>query len=121
MARYDMTDFEWSVLEPILPQKPHGVPIVDDRRVLNGIFWVLCSGASWADLPERYGPPATCYNRFRRWIKTGLWIRIVDRLAEAYNGPAILRGEKAMVPECKMVERSPQGDDRRYAQEIDPV
>jgi transposase len=64
MARYDMTDFEWSVIEPILPQKARGVSIMDDRRVLNGIFWVLCSGATWADLPERYGPPATCYNRY---------------------------------------------------------
>jgi len=71
MARYDLTDFEWSVIEPLLPQKSRGVPRVDDRRVLNGIFWVLRSGAPWADLPGRYGPPMTCYNRFRRWTKAG--------------------------------------------------
>ena len=50
MARYDLTDFEWSVIEPLLPRKSRGVPRVDDRRVLNGIFWVLRSGAPWADL-----------------------------------------------------------------------
>ena len=53
MSRYDLTDFEWRVIEPLLPNKPRGVPRVDDRRVLNGIFWVLRSGAPWRDLPER--------------------------------------------------------------------
>ena len=56
MSRYDLTDSEWRVIEPLLPNKPRGVPRVDDRRVLNGIFWVLRSGAPWRDLPERYGP-----------------------------------------------------------------
>lgn len=60
MSRYDLTDFEWRVIEPLLPNKPRGVPRVDDRRVLNGIFWVLRS------VPERYGPRTTCYNRFNR-------------------------------------------------------
>lgn len=54
MSRYDLTDFEWRVIEPLLPNKPRGVPRVDDRRVLNGIFWVLRSGAPWRALPERY-------------------------------------------------------------------
>ncbi len=56
MSRYDLTDFEWLVIKPLLPNKPRGVPRVDDRRVLNGIFWVLRSGAPWRDLPDRYGP-----------------------------------------------------------------
>ena len=76
MNRYDLTDFEWSVIEPLLPNKPRGVPRVDDRRVLNGIMWVLRSGAPWRDLPERYGPYTTCYNRFNRWRKNGVWDRL---------------------------------------------
>jgi transposase len=52
MSRYDLTDFEWRAIEPLLPNKTRGVPRVDDRRVLNGIFWVLRSGAPWRDLPE---------------------------------------------------------------------
>ncbi|PHS27626.1 MAG: IS5/IS1182 family transposase [Robiginitomaculum sp.] len=84
--RYDLTDFEWAVIEPLLPNKPRGVPRVCDRRVLNGIFWVLRSGAPWRDLPERYGPRTTCYNRFNRWRKAGVWDRLMDAITEAYDG-----------------------------------
>lgn len=86
MSRYDLTDFEWRVIEPLLPNKPRGVPRVDDRRVLNGIFWVLRSGAPWRDLPDRYGPRTTCYNRFVRWRKAGVWDRIMDAVTAAYDG-----------------------------------
>ena len=86
MSRYDLTDFEWSVIQPLLPNKPRGVPRVDDRRVLNGMFWVLRSGAPWADLPERYGPHTTVYNRFNRWRKAGVWDRIMDAIIAAYDG-----------------------------------
>jgi len=86
MSRYDLTDFEWRVIEPLLPNKPRGVPRVDDRRVLNGIFWVLRSGAPWRDLPERYGPRTTCYNRFVRWRKAGVWDRMMDAITAAHDG-----------------------------------
>ena len=51
--RYELSDFEWDAIKPMLPNKPRGVPPVNDRRVLNGIFWVLRSGAPWRDLPEK--------------------------------------------------------------------
>ena len=86
MGRYDLTDFEWRVIKPLLPNKPRGVPRVDDRRVLNGILWVLRTGAPWRDLPERYGPYTTCYNRFNRWRKKGIWDRLMDAVVEAYTG-----------------------------------
>lgn len=78
--RYELTDFEWSIIEPLLPNKPRGVPRVDDRKILNGIFWRLRTGSPWADIPERYGPPTTCYNRFVRWRKVGVWDRILTKL-----------------------------------------
>jgi transposase len=81
--RYELTDNEWSVIKPMLPNKPRGIPRVDDRRVLNGIFWVLRSGAPWRDLPETYGPCTTCYNRLVRWRRAGVWDRIMEALAAA--------------------------------------
>ena len=86
MSRYNLTDFEWRVIKPLLPNKPRGVRRVDDRRVLNGIFWVLRSGAPWRDLPERYGPRTTCYNRFARWRKAGAWDRLMDAISTAHDG-----------------------------------
>ena len=86
MSRYDLTDFEWRVIEPLLPNKPRGVPRVEDRRVLNGIFWGLRSGAPGRDLPERYGPRTTCYNRFVRWRRAGVWDRLMDAITAAYDG-----------------------------------
>ena len=64
MSQDDLTDLEQRVIKPLLPNKPLGVPRVDDRRVLNGIFWVLRSGAPWCDLPEHHVPKRTYYNRF---------------------------------------------------------
>ena len=57
--RYELADYEWTAIKPMLPNKPRGVRRVNDRRVLNGIFWVLRSGAPWRDLPENYGPYTT--------------------------------------------------------------
>lgn len=86
MGRYELTEKEWLAIQPHLPNKPRGVPRVDDRRVLNGIFWVLRSGAFWSDVPERYGPPTTIYNRFNRWRKAGVWDRLMDEIAKLYDG-----------------------------------
>src|SRR5262249_53454369 len=54
--------------------------------VLNGIFWVLRSGAPWRDLPKRFGPRTTCYNRFVRWRKAGVWDRMMDAITAAHHG-----------------------------------
>jgi len=54
--RYELTDFEWTAIKPFLPNKSRGVSSVDDRRVLNDIFWILRSGAPWRDLPGTFGP-----------------------------------------------------------------
>ena len=81
MARFDLSDQEWQIIAPLLPNKPRGVARTDDRRVLNGIFYILRTGSPWRDLPERYGPYTTVYNRFNRWAKAGIWLRIFDALA----------------------------------------
>jgi transposase len=80
IMRYELTDFEWTAIRPFLPNKPRGVPRVNDRRVLNGIFWILRSGAPWRDLPECFGPYTICYNRFVRWRIAGIWDLIMEAL-----------------------------------------
>ena len=84
--RYELSDYEWTAIKPMLPNKPRGVRRVNDRRVLNGIFWVLRSGAPWRDLPESYGPYTICYNRFVRWRQAGIWDQIMEALAAAHDG-----------------------------------
>ena len=85
IMRYELSDHERGVIRPMLTNKPRGVPRVNDRRVLNGIFWVLRSGALWRDLPKSYGTPTTCYNRFVRWRRAGVWDRIMAELAAAHD------------------------------------
>jgi transposase len=84
--RYDLTDFEWSVIEPLLPKNRRGVKPKNNRRILNGIFWVLRAGAPWRDLPERYGSYTTAYNRFNRWRKAGIWDGLMDAIVKAHDG-----------------------------------
>ena len=70
------------IIAPLLPKKSRGLARKDDRKVLNGIFYILRTGAPWRDLPERYGPHTTIYNRYVRWSRRGVWKSIFDALAE---------------------------------------
>ncbi|CAI1543619.1 Transposase and inactivated derivatives [Serratia fonticola] len=83
MARYDFPDAAWALILPLLhperSQRP-GHPYIEHRKVINGMFWVLCSGAPWRDLPERYGSWKTVYNRFNRWAKKGIINSIFNKL-----------------------------------------
>ncbi|WP_217998743.1 IS5 family transposase [Novosphingobium naphthalenivorans] len=88
--RYELTDKEWAIIEPLLPNKPRGVPRIDDRRVLNGILWRFRSGSPWAEIPERYGPSTTCYNRFVRWRKAGVWDRLLAAVSAGFNGELVM-------------------------------
>ncbi|MCB0832834.1 MAG: IS5 family transposase [Bacteroidetes bacterium] len=82
MARFDLSDEEWAVIEPLLPQVGRGPKRKEDRKILNGIFYILRTGAPWRDLPERYGPYTTVYNRYNRWGERGVWKGIFDALTE---------------------------------------
>ncbi len=82
MARGDLSDEQWERIQPLLPpQKPKtGRPAHDHRRILNGILWVLRTGAPWRDLPKRYGPWQTVSSRFYRWRKARVWDRVLAEL-----------------------------------------
>lgn len=81
--RYELTDDQFERIEDFLPEtNGRGRPYKDHRQVINGIFWILRSGAPWRDLPDRYGSWKTVYDRFRRWTDDGTLQRIVRKLQE---------------------------------------
>ena len=84
MRRYELTDAQWGCIAPFFPDcypgdRP-GHPWGSHRRVVNGILWHLHTGAPWRDLPERYGPWQTVYDRFHRWRRDGTGARVLDAL-----------------------------------------
>jgi transposase len=85
MNRHELTSTQWERLQPLLPpQKPTtGRPNRDHRTIINGILWILRTGAPWRDLPERYGPWRTVASRFYRWRQAGIWDQILATLQTA--------------------------------------
>ena len=82
MIRGDLTDSEWHILNRLLPDRgDRGPPISDKRRMVNGILWVLRTGALWRDMPERYGNWNSVFVRFTRWSKIGVWDAAFETLA----------------------------------------
>ena len=82
----DLTDKQWEIIEPLLPELPRrtdgrGRPWRSSREVLNGILWVLRTGAPWKDMPERYPPYQTCHRRFQRWTEEGVMEAVLRALA----------------------------------------
>jgi len=78
--RYELSDEGFERLAPLLPKQHRGGRWNDHRTTLNGIFWVLNSGAPWRDMPERYGRWQSVYHRFRRWTRDGLFERMLHHL-----------------------------------------
>ena len=86
MRRYELSDRQWTRIAPLLPHRTHhgqaGHPFNDPRPIVNGILWILHTGAPWRDLPERYGPWETVFARFNGWREDGTWVRIVTSLLD---------------------------------------
>jgi putative transposase len=83
IKRYELSEAQWRRIEPLLPGKASdpGRTAADNRLFINGVLWVLRSGARWSDLPERYGKYKTVHKRFTRWARAGVWERIFTLLA----------------------------------------
>lgn len=81
MGRHELTDERWNLIKDLIPEPAsEGRPRRDRRQVLNGIFWILRTGAPWRDMPERYGPWETAYGCFNKWRRDGTWDRILESL-----------------------------------------
>jgi len=73
----ELTDAQWARIKPRLPKpKKRGRPRADDRKTINGILWVLRSGACWKNMPIQYGSPVTCWRRLIQWEEAGVWDQV---------------------------------------------
>ena len=84
----DINDEEWQCIAPMLPElRPRselrGRPLANTRSVLNGVLWVICSGATWSAMPRRYPSYQTCHRRFKVWHESGVLKRVMDYLYDA--------------------------------------
>lgn len=81
---YELTASQWQKIELLLPGKvgDPGRSGLDNRLFVNGVLWVLRSGAHWHDLPDRYGKWKTVHKRFTRWAQDGVWERVFEHLIE---------------------------------------
>ena len=83
--RHDITDTMWVVLEQHLPKQQGewgGNNANDNRVFINGVFWILRTGAPWRDLPSDYGKWNSVAKRFRRWVEDGLWEGILEKVVD---------------------------------------
>ena len=83
----DLTDEQWAIVQPLIPKPPvradrRGRPRIDDRQILNGILWIMRTGAQWKDMPERYPSYQTCHRRFQEWVGLGVFEGILRTLVQ---------------------------------------
>ena len=91
MKRYELHDNQWDAIKELFPERNgKGRPGRPPRQMLNGILWILCSGASWRDLPERFGPWKTVYHRFHLWQKSGVFGQILSFLHLKLNEQGLI-------------------------------
>jgi putative transposase len=92
MVRYELSASQWGKIEGFLPGRPGtvGVTAKDNRNFVNGVLWVLRSGAHWKHLPTEYGKWKSIHKRFTRWAKAGVWERIFQVLLADSNNTYIM-------------------------------
>jgi transposase len=78
--RHELTDAEWALVKDLLPPNGRGRRWADHRTVINGVLFWQATGVPWRDLPERYGPWQTVYERFTRWRADGTWLAVLRHL-----------------------------------------
>lgn len=119
-----LSEKQWGLIEPLLPRQDFskgGRPRADDRKTIEGIIWILRTGAQWDEMPAKYGSAATCWRRLRDWEKAGVWKKIWKQLLklldeqdkivwdvtymDATFAPAKKGGQKLVLPGKEKVQR----------------
>ena len=100
-GRWELSDEQWALLEPILRSKRRpdgkGRPPKDVRTVLNGVLWILGTGAQWREMPEKYPPYQTCHRRFQQWVRSGALAKALRKLARRLQAEGRLNLEEAFI------------------------
>lgn len=92
----ELTDRQWALIAPLLPNRARtGRPRADDRKTINGILWVLRTGARWADMPRDYGAPSTAHVRLQTWQTQGVWETIWRTMLASLDEKGKLDWDKA--------------------------
>ena len=97
-----LTDAQWELIEPLLPEPKRrkdnrGRPWASNRACLEGILWVLQTGAAWRFLPEKYPSPATCWRRLKQWEAEDVWLDAWRALLGALDGEGLLKWEESFL------------------------
>ena len=95
-----LTDEQWAILEPLFKEDRTGPgrPLLhSDREVLNGVLWVLRTGAAWGDLPDRFPSPTTCFRRFSKWVKDGRLRKVLETLARHLEDKGLINLEECFI------------------------
>ena len=118
----DLTEAQWALIRPLIPPPPsrkmnRGRPRKPDRDCLNGILWVLRTGAQWKELPERYPPYQTCHRRFQEWVRQKTFQKILHRLARMLERRGKLRtAEQYIDGTFASAKKGGPGSERRSAE-----
>ncbi len=96
MHRHELTDAEWSRLEPLLPPRRGRRSLKGERRFISAVYWLTRTGCPWRDLPRRYGPWKSVYNRFNNWSKRGIWERLF-KAVQVDPDPPVARPEASIL------------------------
>ena len=97
-----LTDEQWELIEPLLPEPKRrkdnrGRPWASNRACLEGILWVLRTGAPWRFLADQYPSPATCWRRLKQWEEEGVWLDAWRALLGALDGEGLLKWEESFL------------------------
>ncbi|WP_312881269.1 IS5 family transposase [Actinomadura alba] len=120
--RFDLTDAQWAVLEPLLPvpKRPGRPSKWTKRQLINGIRWRVRVGAPWRDVPECYGSWTAVYGLFRRWQRAGVWRRILTRLQTRADAAAVIGWDVSVDSTIVRAHQHAAGARRRPQEQREP-